>query len=152
MGISMDNMIKVNSDENGDTKPDSLRSAIREQKAKGRKPFYVGATAGSTVLGAYDPFDALADVCQDENVWMHIHGTWGGAALLSNKQKNLMKGANRADSFCWNPHKMLGIPLQCSIVLSKVEGSFMAANSYKADYLFQPDKNNAKADLGNRTL
>jgi len=152
MGMGMDNMIKVDCDENGAMKSDALLAAIQEQKAKGRKPFYVGATAGSTVLGAYDPFNALADICRDENVWMHIDGAWGGAALLSNKQKNLMNGADRADSFCWNPHKMLGIPLQCSIVLSKVEGSFMAANSYKADYLFQPDKNNAEADLGDRTL
>ena len=152
IGLGMDNMIKVDCGPDGAMLPDALLKAIDDAKAAGKKPFYVGATAGSTVLGAYDPFDALADICAEHKVWLHVDGAWGGAALVSRAHKHLMKGAERADSFCWNPHKMLGIPLQCSIVLSREPGQFMAANSYKADYLFQPDKNNTEHDLGDRTI
>ena len=152
VGLGMDNMIKVDCGKDGAMLPGALRKAIADARATGKKPFYVGATAGTTVLGAYDPFDAIADVCAEHGVWLHVDGAWGGAAMLSRKHKHLMKGAERADSFCWNPHKMLGIPLQCSIVLSREPGQFMAANAYKADYLFQPDKNNTDRDLGDRTI
>jgi len=152
IGLGMDNMIKVDCGKNGAMLPEALEAAIAAAKAAGKTPFYCGATAGSTVLGAYDPFAALADVCAKDNVWLHVDGAWGGAALVSKQHKHLMNGVERADSFCWNPHKLLGIPLQCSIVLSRHAGEFMAANSYKADYLFQPDKNNTEADLGDRTI
>jgi len=152
IGLGMDNMIKVECDKDGALLPSALEEAISAAKAAGKTPFYVGATAGTTVLGAFDPFNALADVCAKDNIWLHVDGAWGGAAIVSKTYKHLMAGVERADSFCWNPHKMLGIPLQCSIVLSKKPGSFMAANSFKADYLFQPDKNNAEADLGDRTI
>lgn len=152
VGLGMDNMIKVDCGPNGAMLPEALERAVAEAIAAGKKPFYVGATAGTTVLGAYDPYDALADLCERNNMWLHVDGAWGGAAILSKRHKHLMKGAERADSFCWNPHKLLGIPLQCSIVLSKHAGSFMAANSYKADYLFQPDKLDSEADLGDRTI
>eukprot|EP00039_Didymoeca_costata_P027290 m.18096 g.18096 ORF g.18096 m.18096 type:complete len:885 (-) comp6199_c0_seq1:21-2675(-) len=152
IGLGMDNMIKVACDESGAILPSALEKAIAVAKADGKIPFYLGTTAGTTVLGAFDPYEELADICSKDNIWMHIDGAWGGAVILSNKHKGLMKGADRADSFCWNPHKMLGLPLQCSLVLAKVPGSFMAANSYKADYLFQPDKNNSHADLGDRTI
>jgi len=152
IGLGMDNMIKVECGKDGALLPSALEEAISAAKAAGKTPFYVGATAGTTVLGAFDPFNALADVCAKDNIWLHVDGAWGGAAIVSKTYKHLMAGVERADSFCWNPHKMLGIPLQCSIVLSKKPGSFMAANSFKADYLFQPDKNNAEADLGDRTI
>ncbi len=152
IGLGMDNMIKVECGKDGALLPSALEEAISAAKAAGKTPFYVGATAGTTVLGAFDPFNALADVCAKDNIWLHVDGAWGGAAIVSKTYKHLMAGVERADSFCWNPHKMLGIPLQCSVVLSKKPGSFMAANSFKADYLFQPDKNNAEADLGDRTI
>ena len=58
-------------------------------------PYLVNATAGSTVLGAYDPLDAIADICQKYKLWMHVDGAWGASALLSRKHKGLMKGIER---------------------------------------------------------
>ena len=45
--------------------------------------------------------------CREHNVWLHVDGAWGGAALLSRKLRHLMAGCERADSMCWNPHKLL---------------------------------------------
>ena len=81
--------------------------------ARGDLPFFVNATAATTVMGAFDPFDAIADVAQKYGLWMHIDGAWGGSALVSDKTKAAMAGADRADSITWNQHKMMGIPLQC---------------------------------------
>ena len=46
-------------------------------------------------------------VCREHNVWLHVDGAWGGAALLSRKLRRLMAGCEHADSMCWNPHKLL---------------------------------------------
>ena len=45
--------------------------------------------------------------CREHNVWLHVDGAWGGAVLLSRKLRHLMAGCERADSVCWNPHKLL---------------------------------------------
>ena len=46
-------------------------------------------------------------VCREHNVWLHVDGSWGGAVLLSRKLRHFMAGCERADSMCWNPHKLL---------------------------------------------
>jgi|EP00982_Pelagococcus_subviridis_P006640 glutamate decarboxylase len=152
MGLGMDNMIKVKCDQSGAMIPAELEKAVQEAKSRGKVPFYVGTTAGSTVLGAFDDYEGCADVCEKHDMWMHVDGAWGGAAALSPTRRHNLQGANRADSFCWNPHKMLGLPLQCSIFVTKQPGALSKANAAQADYLFQPDKNNAAADLGDRTI
>ena len=141
-------MIKVKCDQSGAMIPAELEKAVQEAKSRGKVPFYVGTTAGSTVLGAFDDYEGCADVCEKHDMWMHVDGAWGGAAALSPTRRHNLQGANRADSFCWNPHKMLGLPLQCSIFVTKQPGALSKANAAQADYLFQPDKNNAAADLG----
>lgn len=55
----------------------------------------MNATAGTTVYGAYDPLDKIADICQKYGLWMHVDGAWGGSALLSKKYRGLMKGIDR---------------------------------------------------------
>lgn len=158
-GLGEDNLIEVQSDDSGAMDPASLREAIAKSLKEGKRPFYVGTTAGTTVLGAFDPFDEIVSVCNEftelnggKQLWVHVDGAWGGGAMLSPTQKHLMSGAEHADSFCWNPHKMLGIPLQCSAFVTRHPGSLQKANSAFAEYLFQPDKNNANADLGDRTI
>lgn len=58
-------------------------------------PYFVNATAGTTVYGAYDPLDKIADICQKYGLWMHVDGAWGGSALLSKKYRGLMNGIDR---------------------------------------------------------
>ena len=55
----------------------------------------VNATAGSTVLGAYDPLMPIADICERHEIWMHVDGAWGGSALLSDKLRTKMNGIHR---------------------------------------------------------
>ena len=67
-----------------------------------KRLLFVGATAGTTVLGAFDPFDEIATICAKQ-MWLHVDGAWGGGA--SEKLRQLVAGVEKADSFCWNPHK-----------------------------------------------
>ena len=85
-------------------------------------PFFVGSTAGTTVLGAFDPFEEIAGICKKHKVWMHVDGCWGAAALLTPDHRHLMKGCELSDSLAWNPHKLMGLPLQCSAFLTTHKG------------------------------
>ena len=159
-GLGEENLVAVKCLPNGAMDPGALRAAIASAIAAGKTPFYVGTTAGTTVLGAFDPFSEIFDVVDEfqnangksQRIWTHIDGAWGGGAMLSKEHNHLMDGAERSDSFSWNPHKMLGMPLQCSVFVCKHAGSLSKANGAKAEYLFQPDKNNSGADLGDRTI
>uniref|UniRef100_A0A8C9F9N3 Glutamate decarboxylase 2 n=1 Tax=Pavo cristatus TaxID=9049 RepID=A0A8C9F9N3_PAVCR len=81
----------------------------------------LSATAGTTVYGAFDPLIAIADICKKYKIWMHVDGAWGGGLLMSRKHKWKLNGVERANSVTWNPHKMMGVPLQCSALLVREE-------------------------------
>jgi len=140
LGLGMDNVIKVETDAGGNMKPEALEAAILEAKAQNKEPFFVNATAGSTVTGAYDDLDALHKICKKNQVWLHVDACWGGAAILSKKRRHLMNGSEHMDSIAWNPHKMVGAPLQTSIFVTSHKGLLNETNSANATYLFQQDK------------
>lgn len=109
-------------------------------KKEGKLPFFVNATSGSTVMGAYDDLEALSLVCQKHSVWLHVDACWGGSVILSKKLKHLMKGSDKVNSIAWNPHKMVGAPLQTSPFIVRHKGLLHQCNSASATYLFQQDK------------
>lgn len=150
LGLGRSAVIAIDIDESGRMLPDHLESSILEAKKQGKTPFYCNATAGTTVLGSFDPFVELSAVCKKHNLWMHIDGSWGGGVAFSSKYKHLLKGSELADSITINPHKMLGVPLQCSFLLAPDARVFQRANSLKAGYLFHGD--NEGFDLGDSTM
>ena len=119
LGIGMNNVVAIKSDSSGRMCVSDLRSRIEEAVEKGRKPFLVVATAGTTVLGAFDPIEEMAEICEEFKCWLHVDAAWGGAVLISEKHRQLMKGVEKADSVTWNPHKLMGVILQCSALLVK---------------------------------
>ncbi|XP_068123321.1 cysteine sulfinic acid decarboxylase isoform X2 [Hyperolius riggenbachi] len=141
LGIGTDNVILVKTDDRGKIKPEDLEHKIQKAKSEGYVPFLVSTTCGTTVLGAFDPLSDIADVCQQHGLWLHVDAAWGGSALLSNRYRHLLNGIERADSVTWNPHKLLGVGLQCSaFLLRDTTGLLERCHSAKADYLFQTDK------------
>lgn len=113
-----------------------LRDEVVRAREEGKTPFYVNATAGTTVLGSYDPFEEVADICREFGLWMHVDASWGGAAVFSGTQKGKMRGVERADSVTVNPHKMLNVPVTCSFLLGPDTDVFRRANTLPAGYLF----------------
>lgn len=133
-------------DPQGRMLPDALESAINESRRKGETAFYVNATAGTTVLGSFDPLIEIADVCQRHNLWLHVDASWGGPLIFSEKQKYKLKGIERADSLAMCPHKMMGVPLSCSLLLGKDLRQFHRAMTLPAGYLFHNNDEDAQTN------
>lgn len=117
-----------------------LAAKIESVLSTDRRPFFVNATAGTTVQGSFDNLREIADVCERHSIWMHVDACLGGSVILSERNKHLLSGIARANSIAWNPHKSLGVPLQCSMFLVREKGLLDACNSAQAQYLFQQDK------------
>jgi sulfinoalanine decarboxylase/sulfinoalanine decarboxylase/aspartate 1-decarboxylase len=136
-GIGRDNVRYVAADNNGKMRADALEEQIKVDLADGLSPFFVNVTAGTTVLGAYDPLDAIADVCEKYNLWLHVDAALGGAVMFSEEYNYLLAGIERSDSVAFNAHKMLGVPLSCSMVFAKNKEHLHQSFSNDADYLYQ---------------
>uniref|UniRef100_A0A8C9UBR0 Glutamate decarboxylase 3 n=1 Tax=Scleropages formosus TaxID=113540 RepID=A0A8C9UBR0_SCLFO len=121
--------------------------------SQGLVPFYINATAGTTVYGAFDPLNEIAEICERHGLWMHVDAAWGGGLLMSRKHAGKLQGIERASSVTWNPHKMMGVPLQCSVILMRQKGLLQDCNQLCAEYLFQPDKHYDVAyDTGDKSI
>lgn len=141
IGIGRKNVRYINVDGCGKMLIKELEEAIKKDIANGLKPFFINATTGTTVLGAFDPVNAIADIAEKYKIWLHVDGAWGGSMILNKKYQNLFKGSERADSFTWDAHKMMGVPLIASTILTRKKGLLEKHFSEPADYLFQEDDN-----------
>ena len=153
-GLGTESLTEIPSDENGRMKTDLLEKAIKQSLEKGEKPFFIGATAGTTVYGSFDPFREIAAIAKKYNLWLHIDGAWGGTLLLykNKKKQKLLDGIELADSFTWDAHKMMGVPLYASFFLSKHDGLMLKCNAVQgADYLFHSTENTS-LDTGPKSL
>ncbi|XP_014291048.1 glutamate decarboxylase isoform X2 [Halyomorpha halys] len=153
-GLGTDNCVEVPSDERGRMIPRELERLIVERKSKGQIPFFVNCTSGTTVLGAFDPINDIADICEKYKLWLHIDAAWGGGLLLSKKHRHpRLSGVERADSVTWNPHKLMGTLFQCSTVHFKIDGLLLSCNQMSADYLFMQDKlYDVQYDTGDKVI
>lgn len=126
-------------DKTGRMQPSALRELVLRAKSEGKTPLYVNATAGTTVLGSYDPFEAIAAICAEFNLWLHIDASWGGPAIFSPTQRHKLAGSHLANSLTINPHKMMNAPVTCSFLLGPDTAIFHRANTLPAGYLFHAD-------------
>jgi glutamate/tyrosine decarboxylase-like PLP-dependent enzyme len=154
LGVGSDNLVAIPCDAQGRMRPEALEQALEEDLGAGRRPFFLGATAGTTVVGAYDPLDPLADLAARHGLWLHVDGAWGGSALLSPRHRGLLAGSERCDSFAWDAHKMLGATMACSAFLlrdASVLQQATAAGEHDTEYLFHGGED-AELDTGRSSL
>jgi aromatic-L-amino-acid/L-tryptophan decarboxylase len=109
-GFSKRNVRIVATDDRLRMDPEALRAQIRADRAAGLRPFLVGASAGTTNTGAIDPIDALADVAEEEGLWLHVDGAYGGFFQLTDRGRDWFRGVERSDSVTLDPHKGLFLP------------------------------------------
>lgn len=151
LGLGIQAIYPIDVDEVGRVKPESFREQIARAQQDGRKPFFLCATAGTTVASAFDPIPALADICEEFGIWLHVDAAYGGGVLLSPKYRHLMDGVERADSLTWCPHKMMGTPLVNSAFLIRHQTLLQRCLAVDADYIFhQPAE--STPDLGPLSL
>jgi len=155
LGIGTDQLLKVPLDENGSIVVAELTRILETVEANGGKPFFVVATAGTTVRGAYDPIEPLLELRNRFGFWLHVDGAWGGAAVMSEPLRGkFLQGLEKADSFTCDFHKMLGSALMCNILLvnrnSNLMGNVLSAGD--TSYLFRDEEQYASENLGGQSL
>ncbi|MEZ7887148.1 MAG: aminotransferase class V-fold PLP-dependent enzyme [Flavobacteriales bacterium] len=138
-GIGKNNIRYISADSKGRMIPEKLEKQIIEDLEEGLLPTYVNVTAGTTVLGAFDPIDKIAEITEKYGVWLHVDGAYCGSVIFSDQYKHLVTGIERSNSFSYNAHKMIGTPLTCSIILVNDKKHLYDSFSNQADYLYQTD-------------
>jgi L-2,4-diaminobutyrate decarboxylase len=130
---------------------DALRSEIAAARARGLRPIAVVASAGTTPTGAFDPLEAIAEICAREGLWLHVDAAHGGSAALSQALAPQLAGIGRADSVVWDLHKTLPFPALCSLLSYARARDAYGAFAQQAEYLFKAGDAGAE-NMGTRTL
>ena len=141
LGIGLDALRKIPTDNEFRMIPEELDKAIQEDKKNGWLPFCVVATVGTTSTTSIDPVDKIADICERENLWLHVDGAHGGTAAIIPEMQWILKGTERADSFLVNPHKWLFHPVDITAFYTRKPDVLKRAFSLVADYLKTPEAN-----------
>ena len=126
---------RIELDEERRMLPSSVANAIDADRADGVTPIAVIATAGTTLTGAVDPLDALADVTEPRGVWLHVDGAYGLPAAAAPSASALFAGLDRTDSATIDAHKWLGVQKPCSVVLLRQAGFLEAMFGHEERYM-----------------
>jgi glutamate/tyrosine decarboxylase-like PLP-dependent enzyme len=87
--------------------PAALDRAMAADRAAGRRPWCVVASAGTTGTGAVDPLPVLRERCDEHGMWLHVDGAYGAPAAMCATARPLFAGLDLADSVTVDPHKWL---------------------------------------------
>ncbi len=128
--------------------PEKLEQTFLRAQDEGQKVFMVSANACTTATGLYDPIDEVAEFCEAHDLWLHVDGAHGGSALLSHKERHLMKGISRADSLTWDAHKMMRTSALCAAILFKDQKSMAGTFHQNASYIFYGGDEEIGFDVG----
>ncbi|HMQ11063.1 MAG TPA: pyridoxal-dependent decarboxylase [Oligoflexia bacterium] len=144
IGLGINNIYKINTLDNGKMDVSHLQTCIEQSLKKNQTPFFVSATTGTTVRGAFDSINDIANITDRYKLWLHVDGSWGASVLWHKKYKDLMQGIERADSLAWDAHKMLGLPLMCAMLLFKEKGMLAKAHKHgnSDKYIYRDEEAN----------
>lgn len=120
---------------------ETLRLRVREDRAAGLRPFAVIANAGAINTGAIDPLREIAGFCRSEDLWMHVDGAYGAAAVICDRGRRLLDGIELADSLSFDPHKWLFQPIECGCVLLRDASLLKATYRIMPEYLADVHRN-----------
>lgn len=135
LGMGSANLRALPIDEERRLRPDAVAEAIDRDVDEGVVPVAVVASTGTTLTGAVDPLDALADVCEERGVWLHADGAYGLPAAATGSKGHLFAGLDRADSCSIDAHKWLYLPKACGVVLVRRPEDLSASFAHREGYL-----------------
>ncbi len=134
-------ILEVAGDGRGRMTGEALSAAVAGLSTDDRaRLFAVVATAGTTNAGVVDDLAGVAAVCGDNDVWLHVDGAYGGAALAARSVRSLFDGIEGADSFVVDPHKWLFAPYDCCALVYREPVHAALVHSQFASYLEQLDR------------
>ncbi len=135
LGIGRKGLRRISVNEKLQLDPAHLEEAIRADTAAGKKPFCVVATAGTTNSGVVDNLTAISEICRRHDLWLHVDGAYGAAAIFSDAHRDLVRGIELADSLTIDPHKWLAVPFAAGVILTCHPESLEQAFAVKAPYM-----------------
>ncbi len=136
LGLGKKCFVPIPVDENEIIDINQLESIYKKLIVQGKKVMCLIANACATSTGLFDPLDQMGDFCEKNNIWFHVDGAHGAAALVSNKNKKLVKGIEKATSLIWDAHKMMRVPSLCTAVIFKDFKHQAGAFQQKGSYVF----------------
>jgi len=135
LGFGLENVVKIEDDDEFRMRPDRLAEAIAADRANGFLPLAGVATIGTTSTSSIDPVPAIAEICRREDVWLHVDGAYGGMLAIVPEYRHLLDGVHQADSLVVNPHKWLFTPSECSLLYLRRPEVLKRAFSLVPEYL-----------------
>ncbi len=146
LGIGAANVRHVPVDDSFRMRVEELRAAVRADREAGTRPIAVVANAGTVSTGAVDDLEAIAEVCRDEDLWLHVDAAYGGPAVLADDLRPLFAGIERADSIAVDPHKWLYTPQSGGCVL--VREMDLMRRAFDLEYVAYIEKDAEHTDWG----
>ena len=140
MGWGEGGVIKIPTDEYFKLRADQLEDCYQRAQADGRQVIAVVGSACTTSTGSYDPLAAMADFCQEHDLWFHVDGAHGAPAAFSPDYRYLVKGIERADSITIDFHKMMLTPAITTGLVFKEEAQSYRTFAQRASYLLNDDE------------
>ncbi len=135
LGLGHDALVRIPADADYRMQPALLAGAVRADRAAGYIPIAVVATVGSTSSTSVDPVAAIASICEDERIWLHVDAAYAGVAAMVPGWEWILEGAARADSLVLNPHKWLFTPFDLSVLYCRRMDVLRQAFSLTPEYL-----------------
>jgi glutamate/tyrosine decarboxylase-like PLP-dependent enzyme len=135
LGLGRDSLRCVPTDTDYRMRPDSLREMVSADQHAGARPIAVVATAGTTNTGSIDDLQAIADVCAEFGLWLHVDGAFGALLALVPDLRARLAGIERADSLAFDLHKWLHVPYDAGVALFRSSEAQRASFSLEAAYL-----------------
>jgi aromatic-L-amino-acid decarboxylase len=140
LGIGRDYVRRVPVNERFEMRADVLAQLVEADVAAGRRPFCVVATAGTTSTTSVDPIPEIAGIAERHGMWLHVDAAYGGPAAIAPEFRDVLRGAERADSLVTNPHKWMLTPVDISAFYTRHPDVLRRAFSLVAEYLKTPDR------------
>jgi glutamate/tyrosine decarboxylase-like PLP-dependent enzyme len=135
LGLRSDQIHSVDCDAEFRLAPGALTEAVERDRAAGRLPWAVVASAGTTNTGAVDPLAAIADRCAANSLWLHVDAAYGWTAALTDEGRTLLDGIGRADSVTLDPHKWLAQTFEAGCVLVRDGRRLAQTFALRPDYM-----------------
>jgi aromatic-L-amino-acid decarboxylase len=135
LGIGLNGVRKIPVDKEFKMLAAELSKAIREDRESGMLPFCVVATIGTTSTTSVDPVDEIAGICAEEKLWLHVDSAHAGITAVLPEMHNYFKGVEKADSFVFNPHKWMFVPVDLSVFFTRKPEVLKQAFSLVPEYL-----------------
>src|SRR5215468_6041045 len=134
-GLGASRLRAIAGDEKFAMKAEDLARQIAADKAAGLLPCFVCATVGTTSSNAIDPVPAIAKICCEHGVWLHVDAAMSGTAALCPEFRYIHEGVEHADSYCFNPHKWMFTNFDCDVFYVADRKALIQTLSVLPEYL-----------------